>query len=248
MIKIIIYNVSNILIKIMKIGIIGAIEKEIFLIRDALQNLKKIKIYGLNAYIGSINNTQLILVESGVGKTASTMSITLLMYIYKPNIIINIGSAAKLTNFLNIGDIVISTEVRYHDVDVTAFGYELGQIPKYPSVFVASENLIKIFKLCIKNLNYNIKMGLIISGDTFINHNNILNDLLKRFPTAIAVDMEAASIAHVCYEFQVPFIIIRMISDTADETSHLIFKENIVLSATKSLSIIKQAINQFNIL
>ncbi|STW31514.1 5'-methylthioadenosine nucleosidase [Klebsiella michiganensis] len=128
------------------------------------------------------------------------MGATLLMEHCKPDVIINTGSAGGLASTLKVGDIVVSDETRYHDADVTAFGYEYGQLPGCPAGFKADDKLIAATETCISALNLNAVRGLIVSGDAFINGSIGLAKIRHNFPQAVAVEMEATAIAHVCHK------------------------------------------------
>ena len=133
-----------------------------------------------------------------------------------------------------MGDIVVSEEVRYHDADVTAFGYEPGQMAGCPAAFVADDALIALAEGCIKQLDLHAVRGLICSGDAFINGAEPLARIRATFPRVAAVEMEAAAIAHVCHLFGTPFVVVRAISDVADSESHMSFDEFLVVAAKQS--------------
>jgi adenosylhomocysteine nucleosidase len=218
----------------MKVGIIGAMEEEVTLLRDKIENRQTQNIAGCEIYTGTLNGTEVALLKSGIGKVAAAMGATLLLERCKPDVIINTGSAGGLAPMLKVGDIVVSDEARYHDADVTAFGYELGQLPGCPAGFKADEKLVAAAEACIAQLNLNAVRGLIVSGDAFINGSENLAKIRHNFPQAIAVEMEATAIAHVCHNMGVPFVVVRAISDVADQESHLSFEEFLVVAAKQS--------------
>ncbi len=218
----------------MKIGIIGAMEEEVTLLRDKIENRKTLTLGGSEIYTGQLNGTEVALLKSGIGKVAAAMGATLLLEICKPDVIINTGSAGGLASTLKVGDIVISDETRYHDADVTAFGYEYGQLPGCPAGFKADDKLIVAAQSCIEALNLHAVRGLIVSGDAFINGSVGLAKIRHNFPQAVAVEMEATAIAHVCHNFGVPFVVVRAISDVADQQSHLSFDEFLAVAAKQS--------------
>ena len=218
----------------MKVGIIGAMEEEVTLLRDKIENRQTHNIAGCEIYTGTLNGTDVALLKSGIGKVAAAMGATLLLERCKPDVIINTGSAGGLASTLTVGDIVVSDEARYHDADVTAFGYELGQLPGCPAGFKADEQLVAAAESCIAELKLNAVRGLIVSGDAFINGSEGLARIRQNFPQAIAVEMEATAIAHVCHNFNVPFVVVRAISDVADQQSHLSFDEFLVVAAKQS--------------
>ena len=143
---------------------------------------------------------------------------------------------------LKVGDIVVSDEARYHDADVTAFGYEYGQLPGCPAGFKADDKLIAAAETCIAELNLNAVRGLIVSGDAFINGSVGLAKIRHNFPQAVAVEMEATAIAHVCHNFSVPFVVVRAISDVADQQSHISFDEFLTVAAKQSTVMVERLV------
>ncbi|NUL37484.1 5'-methylthioadenosine/S-adenosylhomocysteine nucleosidase [Kosakonia sacchari] len=218
----------------MKIGIIGAMEEEVTLLRDKIENRQTLNVGGSEIYTGTLNGTEVALLKSGIGKVAAAMGATLLLERCQPDVIINTGSAGGLAATLKVGDIVVSDEARYHDADVTAFGYDIGQLPGCPAGFKADDKLIAAAEACIGELNLHAVRGLIVSGDAFINGADGLAKIRHNFPQAIAVEMEATAIAHVCHNYGVPFVVVRAISDVADQKSHLSFDEFLVVAAKQS--------------
>ncbi|WP_145514655.1 5'-methylthioadenosine/S-adenosylhomocysteine nucleosidase [Yersinia massiliensis] len=223
----------------MKVGIIGAMEEEVTLLRDKIENRQTLVRAGCEMYSGKLNSVDVVLLKSGIGKVSAAMGTTLLLEHFKPDIVINTGSAGGLAPSLKVGDIVVSTEVRYHDADVTAFGYEPGQMAGCPAAFVADADLIALAENCIKELDLNAVRGLICSGDAFINGAAPLERIRATFPTVAAVEMEAAAIGHVCHLFKTPFVVVRAISDVADKESHLSFDEFLVVAAKQSTRMIE---------
>ncbi|MDO4698029.1 MAG: 5'-methylthioadenosine/S-adenosylhomocysteine nucleosidase [Pasteurellaceae bacterium] len=230
----------------MKIGIIGAMEQEVQILRHYMQEPKITEIAGCKIYEGKINNTNVALLQSGIGKTAAAIGTTLLLQLTKPDMVINTGSAGGLDSNLNVGDIVISTEVRHHDVDVTAFGYEKGQLPANPAAFLPDADLVELATKESQKAGFNAVAGLICSGDAFINGAEKMAQIRQDFPVVAGVEMEAASIAQVCHAFGVPFVVIRAISDVADKESHLSFEEFLPLAAEKSSSIVLAVLNSLD--
>lgn len=223
----------------MKIGIIGAMEEEVALLRGHIKNGQTITLAGLEIYTGTLNGNDVALLKSGIGKVSAAMGAALLLDRCKPDLIINTGSAGGLSASLKVGDIVVSDETRYHDADVTAFGYEIGQMAGYPAAFKADEKLIAAAEQCIREHDLHAVHGLIVSGDAFINGADSLVRIRQHFPQAIAVEMEATAIAHVCHNFGVPFVVVRAISDVADQQSHLSFDEFLSVAAKQSSRIVE---------
>jgi adenosylhomocysteine nucleosidase len=218
----------------MKAGIIGAMEQEVTLLRDKIENRQTLTLAGCEIYTGTLNGVEVALLKSGIGKVSAALGTTLLLQLCKPDFIINTGSAGGLAPSLKVGDIVVSDEVRYHDADVTAFGYAPGQMAGCPAAFTADAKLIEAAEACIKQLGLHAVRGLVVSGDAFINGAEPLARIRTSFPDAIGVEMEATAIAHVCHQFDVPFVVVRAISDVADQESHLSFDEFLVVAAKQS--------------
>lgn len=207
----------------MKVGIIGAMEEEVTLLREQIENRQTRQHAGCEIYTGQIDGVEVALLKSGIGKVAAAVGTTLLLEQHQPDLVINTGSAGGLASTLKMGDIVVSEEVRYHDADVTAFGYQPGQMAGCPAAFVADVQLIALAESCIKQLNLNAVRGLICSGDIFVDGAEPLARIRSAFPTVVAIEMEAAAVGHVCYLFGTPFVVVRAISDAADHQSHTKF-------------------------
>lgn len=227
----------------MKIAIIGAMEEEVTLLRDKIQHCETIKRGGCEIYTGQIDGCDVALLKSGIGKVAAALGTTLLLELCKPDVVINTGSAGGIDSSLSVGDIVISSEVRYHDADVTAFGYEYGQMAQSPAAFISDDHLMTVAQQAVDSLKLHSVRGLICSGDAFINGAEQIATIKAHFPTVIAVEMEATAIAHVCHQFNVPFVVIRAISDVADKESHLSFDEFLAKAAQQSTLMVLKVIS-----
>lgn len=205
----------------MKIGVIGAMAEEIVEIKKDLNNIEQINDKFNNYYLGQIKEHDVIVTQSGIGKVCAASTTTSLIEKYNVDCIINIGIAGGIGQNINIGDTVLATQCAYHDVDVTAFNYAKGQIPDYPLYFATDKTLLNKalgFKNQFEHISA-LKSGLIISGDAFINSIQKVEELKSVFNDAVALEMESCAICHVCYRHQKPCLIIRTISDKADETS-----------------------------
>ncbi|MGL5309806.1 MAG: 5'-methylthioadenosine/S-adenosylhomocysteine nucleosidase, partial [Plesiomonas shigelloides] len=180
------------------------------------------------------------------GKVAVALGTTLLIEHFAPDVIINTGSAGGLDSRLNVGDIVVSSEVRYHDADVTAFGYAYGQLPGCPEAFAADPKLINVAESCIRSAGLNAVQGLICSGDAFVHGADNLARIQQHFPQIAAVEMEAAGVAHVCNQYQLPFVVVRAISDVADKEASMSFEEFLPVAAQQSSVIVAAMLKQLN--
>ncbi|WP_028863752.1 5'-methylthioadenosine/S-adenosylhomocysteine nucleosidase [Psychromonas aquimarina] len=226
----------------MKIGIIGAMDEEVEILKSHMNNIDTTVIAGCEFYQGELNGKQVILTKSGIGKVAAAVATTLLLEKFQPDTVINTGSAGGYDTSLSVGDIVISTEVRFHDVDLTAFGYEIGQMAQLPPAFPADPKLIDIAQQAAETLDdLKIIQGLICTGDIFMADPTKAETARNNFPAMAACEMEAAAIAQVCYQFKVPFVIIRSLSDIAGKKSELSFEEYLPI-AGKNASILVEAI------
>ena len=224
------------------IGIIGAMEEEVAILKDKLETLEEIKIAHVIFYKGRLHDKEIVLTQSGIGKVNVAISTTLLIEKFKPDVIINTGSAGALDKSLNVGDVVVSDMVAYHDADARAFGYQLGQIPQMPAQFTADEHLIKKATDAINEQQLVAKTGLIVSGDSFIGTTEQRTTIKTNFPQAMAAEMEATAIAQTCYQFNLPFIITRAISDLADGDAGITFDVFLEKAAISSSEIVERLI------
>ncbi len=218
----------------MMIAIIGAMEEEVQILKDQLTQLEETKIAHTHFYKGMLADKEVVLLQSGIGKVNVAISTALLIDRYNPDYIINTGSAGGLQPGLTLGDVVVSTQVGYHDADARAFGYEMGQIPGMPATYAADTQLVEVVKNVLQKLDQTAMEGLIVSGDSFIGTEAQREVILSDFPQAIAAEMEAAAIAQTCYQFGKPFIVTRAISDLADGEASMTFDEFLKVAAKSS--------------
>lgn len=224
-----------------KIGIIAAMQEEMQEIKSIMENLKEIKIYELYFFVGTISNKKVILVEAGVGKVNAARVTQILIDSFKPNAIINVGSAGTANDKLNIGDIVIGKTLVQHDFDITAFDHPKGYISNIGKNVNSDENLLKLFEQTINkiiNRNFEIKVGTIATGDIFCTEEWMKNKIRTKFE-ADAIEMEGAAIAQVCKLDNVPFIVIRSISDSPNGNNNITFDEFLVNASKRCAEIIK---------
>ncbi|WP_372740961.1 5'-methylthioadenosine/S-adenosylhomocysteine nucleosidase [Neptunomonas sp.] len=225
--------------KKIKVGIIGAMDQEVEILRDRLENRQQHLIAGYDFYTGTMAGLDIVLLMSGIGKVNAAVSTALLLHEFAPDCVINTGSAGGFDPMLNVGDIVISSEVRHHDVDVTIFGYEPGQVPGLPAAFEPDVTLAKVAEQCIERLDgMQTVHGLIATGDSFMNDPVRVAHTRSLFPTMKAVEMEAAAIAQTCHQFGTPFIVIRALSDIAGKESNLSFDQFLETAAKHSAEMV----------
>lgn len=223
----------------MKIGIIGAMAQEVEILQAALSDKKTWTQAGATFYQGMIEDQEVIVVESGIGKVLASITTSLLIQKYAVDVVINTGSAGGIGKGLAVGDVVLSSQLAYHDVDVTGFGYEYGQLPAgMPLYYDADETLIKAFEVAADKANLATKTGLIVTGDTFVNSSEKVQTILSHFPQALACEMEGAAIAQTARQFGIPFIIIRAMSDTAEEEATQSFDEFIIQAGRRSAEMV----------
>ncbi|MEI6856108.1 5'-methylthioadenosine/adenosylhomocysteine nucleosidase [Psychrilyobacter sp.] len=222
------------------IGIIGAMHEEIIELKNMISNLEEEKILDLTFYKGTIEGKEIVLVEGGIGKVNSSVSTTLLIDRFKVDQLIFTGVAGGTNPNIEVGDIVISNELIEHDFDCTAFGMKHGEIPRMDtSIFKSDKRLIKIAEKSALELfdQKNIYIGRIVSGDVFVAEPKKIKWLRETFNSE-CTEMEGAAVAHVCHLFKIPFVIIRSISDKANDDAKTDFCEFVKLAAKNSKNLI----------
>lgn len=199
----------------MTIGIIAAMEEELVDLRKSLKKASHTNYHHFDFYTGMMEDHDVVLMQCGIGKVNAAVGTAILIDHYNPAYVINSGVAGGLYDTMHVGDIIVSTDVKHHDVDVTVFNYDFGQIPQMPSSYDASPKLIDIASQAFSAQKKSSHMfkGTIMSGDSFIHNDDQILSLKTKFPFVIAVEMEGAAIAQTCYLFSTPFVIIRSISD-----------------------------------
>lgn len=232
----------------MKVAIIGAMEEEVTLLRKNIKNETVETIAGYEYTVGKMDGVDVVLLRSGIGKVNAALSTTILMQKFAPNYCINTGSAGGSNPALNVGDVVISTEVRHHDVDVTAFGYEYGQVPQMPAAFTADDYLVRIAQECAEEISdVQVVQGLIATGDSFMNNPERVKAVQEKFTDLQAVEMEAAAVAQVAYQFNIPFVIIRSLSDIAGKESGISFEQYLDKAAVNSATLVMKIVSALKI-
>ncbi|MGO1101013.1 5'-methylthioadenosine/S-adenosylhomocysteine nucleosidase [Priestia megaterium] len=223
----------------MKVAIIGAMEEEVTILRDKIENRQETVIAGCEYSTGTISGVEVVLLKSGIGKVNAALSTAILLEKFKPDYVINTGSAGGFHPELNVGDAVISTEVRHHDVDVTVFNYEYGQVPNLPAAFKADDKLVRLAEeSALEVTDMKIVKGLIATGDSFMNDPVRVEFVRSKFPDLYAAEMEAAAVAQVCYQFGVRFVILRALSDIAGKESNVSFEQFLEKAAVNSTKLV----------
>ena len=196
----------------MKVLVIVAMESELQGFITKLDTEVKL-INGIKVHNCIINNVDLYIAKSEVGKVNSACLTTALCLKIKPRYVINAGIAGGLNPSINLVDVVASTKVMYHDFDLTAFGCKKGEMDNHDGVFKGSKKLLSL-------LDNDVKKGLIVSGDKFVSGIDAMNEIKKDFPKALACDMEGCSIAHAASLLSRKFLVIRAISDNVYLDNH----------------------------
>lgn len=209
------------------LGIIGAMEEEITGLKEGMTVQRQLKKASMEFWQGFMGEKAVVVVRCGIGKVNAAICAQILVDEFGVDAIVNTGIAGSLRNEINIGDIVLSTDAVQHDMDATGFGYEYGVIPRMEtSVFQADENLAALAKECCERVNPEISVfsGRIVSGDQFISDKEKKDWILGQFH-GFCTEMEGAAIAQAAYLNHVPFLIVRAISDKADNSASMDYAE-----------------------
>lgn len=220
-------------------------EVEVAKLREQLSNKNEQKKASFIFYTGNFNDVEIVLLQSGIGKVNAAIGTTLLIDNFKPDYVINTGAAGGFPGDLKVGDIVISKELIHHDMDCTVFGYKIGQVPGMPASFVANDKLISLADKSIHKLsNLQTKKASILTGDQFMNNPDATKKIKELFPTAEAVEMEGAAIAQTCYQFNIPFVVIRSISDIAGQENAMEYEEFVEIAAINSAKMVTEMVRE----
>lgn len=209
------------------IGIIGAMEEEVKALADMMSNVEAATVAGMVFKKGLLKGREAVVVRSGIGKVNAAVCTQILADKYGVDCVINTGVAGSLKNEINIGDVVVSSDAVQHDMDATGFGYEKGVIPRMPvSVFVADRKLIDAAKAACAEAVPEIGVfeGRVVSGDQFVTDKETKNRISDTFH-AYCTEMEGAAIAQAAYLNNIPFLVIRAISDKADDSASMDYSE-----------------------
>lgn len=201
----------------MKIGVIVAMESELGMLLREMETASETELNGRKYYNGHIGTNQIIATQCGIGKVNAAVGALTLIEAYTPDAVINTGIAGGTGNGAGVLDVVVGDEVGYHDVWCGP-GNAPGQVQGLPETFPGATGLFSVEGLQTQGI---VKRGLIASGDRFISTPEELAAVLKTRPGAVAVDMESGAIAQVCHLKNVPFLAIRVVSDTPGVENHL---------------------------
>ena len=226
------------------IGIIGAMDEEVAQIVDVMNISETFERASMVFKKGTLNGKDIVIVRSGIGKVNAAVCTQILVDRFNVDYVINTGIAGSLKTEINIADVVLSSDVLHHDMDATGFGYALGQIPRMEVFsFQADERLIELGKVaCSKAApNVGVHVGRVVSGDQFISDKEVKDRLIKNFD-GFCTEMEGAAIAQTAYLNNVPFLILRAISDKADDSATMDYPTFEAMAIKNSVEILKELV------
>lgn len=225
-----------------KTGIIGAMDVEVAQLKAAMEAKRTVKKAGMEFVEGELEGKPAVVVKSGIGKVNAAVCTQILIDEFGVDQVINTGIAGSLKAEINIGDMVISTDVLHHDMDAVNFGYPLGQIPQMETFsFPGDQRLIRLAKEACAEVNPDIQVfeGRVVSGDQFIAERSVKNRIAETF-AGYCTEMEGAAIGQAAWLNGVPFVILRAISDKADDSATMDYPEFEQLAVERSVRLVKQ--------
>lgn len=229
-----------------KIGIICAMQEEIKELLAALDHDEVHQLSGKEYHVGTISGQAVILVESGIGKVEAGITTEHLISEFGATVVINSGSAGGIGNGLHVGDVVISSATAYHDVDATAFDYVYGQLPQQPATFPADPTWGKRLADASAETGLHTISGLIVTGDQFVSSSAAIAKIKQHFPEALAAEMEGAAVGQVATDHQIPYVVLRAMSDTGDEDAGISFDQFIIDAGQRSAKMLLTMIKHLN--
>lgn len=229
------------------IGIIGALEEEIVFLKESSEIVAAKNIVSTDFYMGKMAGQSVVIVRCGVGKVNAAVCTQALIDMYGVDYVVNIGVAGGINPILKVCDTVISSDLAQHDFDSTGFGYEIGIIPRNDeSFFKADPKLIELALEGAKSIqNHNTYLGRIATGDQFVHDTMLKSSILKKFDP-YCVDMESAAIAQTCYLNKIPFVVVRSISDTANQNAMDDFSEYVNIAAKNANTIVEHIVRNIS--
>lgn len=222
------------------IGIIGAMDIEVESIKSLLTETKTENVSGVDFVLGKFEKADVVVAKCGVGKVFSALCAEAMILKYAPQMIINVGVAGCLDKDLKIGDIVIADSVVQHDMDTSPLGDPVGMLSDINIIKIpASEKTSTILEACVSELGLSYTKGTIASGDQFVASSDKKQFIIDNFG-AKSCEMEGGAIGHVCYVNNVPFGVLRAMSDGADDGANMDFPTFARLAAENSTKVISQ--------
>ena len=231
----------------MKIGIIGAMEVEVENLMQCMEDARESKKAGMTFCEGRIGRTEAVIVRCGIGKVNAGLCVQILSDLFGITHVINTGVAGSLDEEINIGDIVVSIDAMYHDMDVTGLGYEPGQVPQldvlaFPADPMLREAAVRACREAAPEIG--VFEGRIVSGDQFI-CDRARKDRIREVFGGLCTEMEGAAIAQAAYINGIPFVIVRAISDKADESTEMSYEDFEAKAAVHCARLVESIIRSF---
>ena len=224
------------------LGIIGAMDEEVAKLKETMQDVTVETKASMEFYKGTMNGKEVVVVRSGIGKVNAGICTQILCDLYHVDAVINTGIAGSLNAKIDIGDIVLSTDALQHDMDATGFGYEPAEIPLMgKKTFEADASLRSLIAETCREVNPEIGVfeGRVVSGDQFISDGDVKEGLVRMF-APYCTEMEGAAIAQAAWLNQIPFVIIRAISDKADGTAQVDYPTFEKQAITHSVNLMRE--------
>lgn len=226
------------------IGIIGAMDEEVAQIVEVMEISETYEKASMVFRMGTLNGKDVVIVRSGIGKVNAAVCTQILVDKFNVDYVINTGIAGSLRAEINIADVVLSDDVLHHDMDAAGFGYPLGQIPRMDVLsFQADKRLIELGKAACKKAapKVGVHVGRVVSGDQFISDKAVKDRLIQNFD-GFCTEMEGAAIAQTAYLNKVPFLILRAISDKADDSATMDYPTFEAMAIQNSVEILKELV------
>lgn len=228
----------------LRIGVIGAMHLECQFFREQLLAPLHTRYLDIKVTHGSWSGHEICLLESGIGKVNATLAAEWLARDFKPDLIINTGSAGGIKKGALVGDFVFANQVCHHDVDVSPIGFEYGELPRLPVYYKIKDQWLELLDSVANQLNDKHHVGTIATGESFIYHDHQVSMIQQRFENVIACEMEAAAVAQVCYLHSIDFLILRSLSDVAGKEAQTSFNQYIDQAGRKSTELVLGLISQ----
>ncbi len=221
-------------------------ELEVEALKEQMDVKNIVEKASMKFYEGTLRGKDVVIVQCGIGKVNAGICVQILADLFQVDAVINTGVAGSLRAEINIGDIVVSTDACEHDMDVTALGYKKGIIPQMKeSFFKADRQLVEAaIEVCREvNPDINVYEGRVLSGDQFISGEEIKNKLIDLFDGS-CTEMEGAAIAHAAFLNEIPYVVIRAISDKADGSAHMDYPEFERAAAAHSAKLVENLVKR----
>ena len=231
----------------MKIGIIGAMDVEVARLKSEMTKEREVQKAGMNFCEGRIGGEEVVVVRCGIGKVNAGLCVQILCDLFGVTHVINTGIAGSLYDEINIGDVVVSIDAMYHDMDVSVLGFPPGQVPLIGTVSFVADPMLReaAVKACRKAApEIGVFEGRVVSGDQFICDRG-KKDRIKKVFGGLCTEMEGAAIAQAAYINKIPFVIVRAISDKADESTEMSYEAFEAQAAEHCASLVEHMVRSF---